>query len=574
MPIHRIRDEASHREALREIERLWNAAPGTEERETVGVLADLVELYESRHYRVPDADPIEVLEFAISDMGRSQKELGIVLGSSSRASEVMNRRRALTIDMIDDQPSLAHPGCSPGEALPARLRPKAQALPRTHASRAPGPGLDLSLRPAILDPLFAPATALPGVGPKIAQLLDRLVGEPGRPARIVDLLFHLPHGGISRELKGSIAEAPVGETVTLKVRVTEHRPGPPRRGKAPFRILVEDDTGDILLVFFNAHPERIQALLPVGSVRYVSGKIEIWDGYRQMVHPDRILDERRIGELPAVEAVYGLTEGLSTRLVGKFVGAALERVPALPEWQDRAFLEQSRFPAFGEALHQLHRPAAAADVSPEAAAASPARRRLAYDELLASQLALALVRSRMRRLPGRSTPATAGSRRRSRPPCPSGSPARRRGRSTRSGATSPPTSACCACSRATSAPARPWSRCSPWRASSRPARQAALMAPTEILARQHFERIEPLAARPACAWRCSPAATRAPSARRVLARARRGRGRHRRRHARAVPGGRRVPRPRPRRRRRAAPLRRAPAPGARRARARRSTSWS
>jgi len=101
MPIHRIRDEASHREALREIERLWNAAPGTEEREIVGVLADLVELYESRHYRVPDADPIEVLEFAISDMGRSQKELGIVLGSSSRASEVMNRRRALTIDMID-----------------------------------------------------------------------------------------------------------------------------------------------------------------------------------------------------------------------------------------------------------------------------------------------------------------------------------------------------------------------------------------------------------------------------------------------------------------------------------------
>ena len=145
------------------------------------------------------------------------------------------------------------------------------------------------------------------------MLLDRLLGEPGRPARIVDLLFHLPHGGISRELNGSIAQAPVGETVTLKVRVTEHRPGPPWRGKAPFRILVEDDTGDILLVFFNAHPERIQALLPVGSVRYVSGKIEIWDGYRQMVHPDRILDERRIGELPAVEAVYGLTEGLSTR---------------------------------------------------------------------------------------------------------------------------------------------------------------------------------------------------------------------------------------------------------------------
>src|SRR5215210_6257516 len=237
----------------------------------------------------------------------------------------------------------------------------------------------MSLRPAILDPLFAPATALPGVGPKVAQLLDRLLGEPGRPARIVDLLFHLPHGGISRELIGSIAEAPVGETVTLKVRVTEHRPGPPRRGKAPFRILVEDDTGDILLVFFNAHPERIQALLPVGAVRYVSGKIEIWDGYRQMVHPDRILDERRIGDLPAVEAVYGLTEGLSSRMVGKFVGAALERLPPLPEWQDRSWLDRNGFPSIAAALLDLHRPAEAAKLSEEELARSPARRRLAYD---------------------------------------------------------------------------------------------------------------------------------------------------------------------------------------------------
>src|SRR5215207_4867287 len=347
----------------------------------------------------------------------------------------------------------------------------------------------MSLRPAILDPLFAPATALPGVGPKIEQLLDRLVGEPGRPARIVDLLFHLPHGGISRELKGSIAEAPVGETVTLKVRVTEHRPGPPRRGKAPFRILVEDDTGDILLVFFNAHPERIQALLPVGSVRYVSGKIEIWDGYRQMVHPDRILDERRIGELPAVEAVYGLTEGLSTRLVGKFVGAALARVPALPEWQDQAFLEQSRFPAFGEALHQLHRPAAAADVSPEAAAASPAWRRLAYDELLASQLA----RSRMRRLPGRSNAgdgriakritaalpfALTGAQQRALAELRRDMGSDKRMLRLLQGDVGSGKTAVALLAMASAIEA---------------GRQTAMMAPTEILARQHFERIEPLA---------------------------------------------------------------------------------
>src|SRR3954453_351553 len=191
----------------------------------------------------------------------------------------------------------------------------------------------MSLRPSILDPFFAPAAALPGVGPKLALLLDRLLGQPGEPARLVDLLFHLPQGGISRALKGSIAEAPIGETVTLRVTVAEHRPGPPHRGKAPYRVLVEDDTGDILLVFFNLQRPRMDKLLPIGSVRYVSGKIEMWDGYRQMVHPDRILDERSIGELPAVEAIYGLTEGLSPRLVARFVGAAPGRGPPPPPHQ-------------------------------------------------------------------------------------------------------------------------------------------------------------------------------------------------------------------------------------------------
>src|SRR5918998_3352274 len=194
----------------------------------------------------------------------------------------------------------------------------------------------MSLRPSRLDPLFAPATSLPGVGPKIAPLLDRLLGEAGRPARVVDLLFHLPHGGIARDLKGSIAEAPIGEPVTLAVTVASHRPGPPGRSRAPYKVLVEDDTGDITLVFFNAQRARMEKLLPVGAQRFVSGTIELWDGMRQMVHPDRVLDERGIKDLPAVEAVYGLTEGLSSRMVGKFVGAALERLPPLPEWQDRA----------------------------------------------------------------------------------------------------------------------------------------------------------------------------------------------------------------------------------------------
>ena len=194
----------------------------------------------------------------------------------------------------------------------------------------------MSLRPSLLDPLFAPAAALPGVGPKIAPLLDRLLGEPGRPARVVDLLFHLPHGGVVRQLKGSIAEAPIGEPVTLGVTVAAHRPPPLGKARAPYRVLVEDETGDITLVFFQTPRARIERMLPVGARRYVSGKIELWDGYRQMVHPARVVDEAGLAEIPAVEALYGLTEGLSSRLVARFVGAALERVPVLHEWHDAA----------------------------------------------------------------------------------------------------------------------------------------------------------------------------------------------------------------------------------------------
>ena len=80
------------------------------------------------------------------------------------------------------------------------------------------------LRPSLLDPLFAPASGLPGVGPKLAPLLEKLLGTEERPARVADLLFHLPQRGVSRPLCGSIRDAPVGEPVTLAVQVVAHRP--------------------------------------------------------------------------------------------------------------------------------------------------------------------------------------------------------------------------------------------------------------------------------------------------------------------------------------------------------------
>jgi ATP-dependent DNA helicase RecG len=260
----------------------------------------------------------------------------------------------------------------------------------------------LSLRPPALDPLFAPVTTLAGVGPKLAPLLKRLLTGGENDARVIDVLFHLPRGGVSRELRPSIRSAPFGEPVTVAGVVIEHKPPAPQ-GRSPYRVIIEDDTGDLALVFFNVYRDHLSKTLPVGATRYVSGVIELWNGFRQMTHPDHILDENGLKTLPKIEPVYGLTEGLTSRFLIRCTAAALERLPSLPEWQDAAWIAQRKWPPFTEALKGLHRPGSVASVNEEGMIGNPLRKRLAYDELLASQLALALARARMRRLRGRPT---------------------------------------------------------------------------------------------------------------------------------------------------------------------------
>ena len=352
------------------------------------------------------------------------------------------------------------------------------------------------LRPSLLDPLFAPARGLPGVGPKMAPMIERLLGTPEQPARIVDLLFHLPYGGVSRQMKGSIAEAPPGEPVTLGVTVVEHRPPQPGAGRRPHRVLAEDQSGDITLVFFGIPAPRIAKMLPLGSHRYVSGKIELWDGHRQMVHPARIMDAEGLAALPPVEPIYGATEGLTSRAIGKLAVAALERLPVLPEWQDPAWLARNTWPPFAEALTAEHRPREAPPKATDPLQpppSTPTRRRLAYDELLASQLALALLRARPRRKAGR---VNAGDGRLS-ADIEAGLPFGLTGAQARAVAEI----------RADLAADRRMLRLLQGDVGSgktavallamasavEAGRQAALMAPTEILARQHYERLAPLA---------------------------------------------------------------------------------
>ena len=251
------------------------------------------------------------------------------------------------------------------------------------------------MRPSLLNPLFAPVTSLPGVGPKQDKLLQYLLSRSETP-RLVDLLLHLPSQVIDRRARPKIRDAAVGTMVTLEVTVDRHRPPPPRNSRAPYLVYASDDTGDVVLTFFRAKPGYVEKLLPVGEKRFVSGTLQMYDGIPQIVHPDRVLDEEAISKLSGIDPVYPLTEGLALGSLRRAIAQALQKLPALPEWISPEVLRRCDFPPIAEALNRVHQPVELTDILPD----RPFWSRLAFDELLAGQLALALIRAQLRRPAG------------------------------------------------------------------------------------------------------------------------------------------------------------------------------
>jgi ATP-dependent DNA helicase RecG len=251
------------------------------------------------------------------------------------------------------------------------------------------------MRPAILFPLFAEIRTLSGVGPKLEKLIAKVAGP-----RLVDLAFDLPLGVVDRSYRPRLAEAQAGRIATVEVSVLEHRPN---RVKAqPYRVLVSDETSLMELVFFRAHADYLAGILPVGARRVLSGRIERFKDRLQMAHPDYVVAPEEIASFPLHEPVYGLTEGLTARPMAKAVRGAVEKMPALPEWQDPAFVKQRQWDGFNASLLTAHNPVHDSDLEPT----TPARQRLAYDELLANQLALLLIRANLRGLRGRAVIST------------------------------------------------------------------------------------------------------------------------------------------------------------------------
>lgn len=247
------------------------------------------------------------------------------------------------------------------------------------------------MRPEILYPLFANISSLKGVGDKAHKFLNTLLDGD----KIVNLLWHLPSGIVDRSYSPKLVDAVAGRICTLKIRVIEHIP--PKTSKQPYRVIVEDDTDQLELIFFKIYADSIKKNLPLGSTRIISGKIENYNGMWQMPHPDFIVKPEQFGTDMKKETVYPLTAGITNKMMCKFVQQALAKIPSFAEWQNKDFVKQQNWKDFKTALTNVHHPKYSTDLEPWCAE----RSRLAYDELLANQLALAIVRQKIKKQPGR-----------------------------------------------------------------------------------------------------------------------------------------------------------------------------
>lgn len=243
---------------------------------------------------------------------------------------------------------------------------------------------------------FQSVQTLPGVGPKSFELCDRLFGGTFK-----NLLFHVPVAYIDREYSPPLSGVNAGEVITVRVTIEQHI-SPPKHSRVPYKIIASNHTGQIFLTFFGKYTAYLRQKFPENMDVIISGKAEVFAGKVQMSHPDYMVPLHKVGEITSVEPVYSLTKGLSSKILGSMVNEVLNRMPQLREWHRGDFLDSQQWPDFSQALKQVHQPKHKHDISEQ----NSARKRLIFDEFLAHQLALALSRDKVKKQQGQALKIT------------------------------------------------------------------------------------------------------------------------------------------------------------------------
>ncbi len=261
-------------------------------------------------------------------------------------------------------------------------------------------GYRMAMRPEALNPLFVETEVLDGVGPKMKKPLEKL-----GLSRVRDVIFHLPERFVTRRAVATLDEAGEGEQIVVALTPTEHRAA---SGRGPYRVLAADDAGNICtLTYFGRASYTAKKLLPPGEKRWVAGRLDRYGDMLQIVHPDHVVAQSGDTLARLSEPVYALSEGLTQPRIAGLVAQSLARLPSLPEWIEPTQLAKEGWPEWADALKLSHKNENEA-----------ARNRLAYDELLANSLALLLVRADNRARKGQPLKGDGGLRARLQLPFP------------------------------------------------------------------------------------------------------------------------------------------------------------
>ena len=228
--------------------------------------------------------------------------------------------------------------------------------------------------------LFQPLDTLKGIGPKLKSRLKYLVGN-----YVIDLIWHLPNGFIDRSYKPCINDAEIGRVASIKCKVIKHTPS--FRRNIPYRVVCEDDTGRLNLVWFNSRKDYLEKLLPLDKEIIISGKIDFYKDTKQITHPEYIISAEEEDELPNVESTYSLTQGLTNKVVRGNIDRILKIIPKINEWHDEGILKDMNWPSFNEAIYNVHNPKNENDLTSQ----NLSKQRIIYDELLAHQISMQLI---------------------------------------------------------------------------------------------------------------------------------------------------------------------------------------